>query len=63
MRLKSNPADREFAIWLRQLARGDLNEDDVVTLPPFLLCSSNSMEELITHTYSAVHASQHDSYF
>ena len=63
MRLGSNPADREFAIWLRQLARGDLNEDDVVTLPPFLLCSSNSMEELITHTYPAIHTSQQDSYF
>ena len=60
MRLGCNPADRENAIWLRQLARGDFNEDDVVTLPPFLPKFNGGTPN--THL-SAVHASQHDSYF
>ena len=63
MRLTMHPEDRQFAIWLRQLARGDLNDGDVVRLPPSLLCPSNSLPELIQHTYPSVHFPQHDSYF
>ena len=63
MRLGDHPADREFATWLRLLARGDLNDDIHVTIPPFLLCPSNSIGELIIHTYPAVHIAQADSYF
>lgn len=63
MRLGNDPTDRLFATWLRQLARGDLNDDVDVIIPPFLLCPSNSIAELIQHTYPAVHIQQPDSYF
>ena len=63
MCLGNNPTDREFATWLRQLARGDLNDDVDVVIPPFLLCPSNSIAELIKHCYPTVHIPQPDSYF
>ena len=63
MRLGNDPTDCLFATWLRQLARGDLNDDIDIIIPPFLLCPSNSITELIQHTYPAVHIQQPDFYF
>ena len=47
MRLTMSADDREFALWLRKLARGDLNNNDVLRLPARLLCPANSINELI----------------
>lgn len=63
MRLTNHPFDRQFALWLRQLARGDLNEDDTIQLPPFLLCQPNTLQELIKHAYPDIASPHDDSYF
>ena len=63
MRLSTHPEDRLFALWLRRLARGDLNKDEIVTLPESLHCTSNTIEELIEHVYPDIDSLQDDSYY
>ena len=63
MRLTMNPDDRDFVKWLRNLARGDLNNGETITLPSLLLCPNNSLKELIDHSYPDIHNRQNDSYF
>ena len=63
MRLTMHPEDQQFAIWLRRLARGELNENDIVSLPSALLCPSNSLTELIQHVYADLGHHLDDTYF
>ena len=64
MRLTDTPEDRLFATWQRQLARGELNDtDQEVVLPSSLLCPSNSLNELISHTYPDLESAHNDKYF
>ena len=62
MQLTMHPEDRWFAIWLRKLARGNLNHHDSVSLPSSLLCTSNSLEELIQHIYPRI-KTEHDNFY
>jgi hypothetical protein len=63
MHLTSDPVNQEFALWLRQLVRGDLDDNDMVQLPPFLLCPLNRIAELINHFYPNINMHQDDQYF
>ena len=52
MRVGDNPDEQHFALWQRQLARGELNDsDDTVAIPDFLHCADNSLHSLIECTY------------
>ena len=64
MRLTNSPEDRDFAQWQRQLARGEFNNaNDKIELPEELLCSSNTVEELLAHTYPDIATPHDDTYF
>ena len=64
MCLTDTPEDYLFATWQRQLARGKLNDtDQEVVLPSSLLCPSNSLNELISHTYPDLESAHDDKYF
>jgi hypothetical protein len=60
MRVGDTPAEQEFALWQRQLARGLLNdENDNVIIPDTLIAPSNDLSTLIECTYPDI-SSPHD---
>ena len=64
MHLTNDIEDCLFVIWLRQLARGEgNNHNQEITLPQHLLCSSNTVWELILHTYPDLSQPHEDMYF
>ena len=64
MRVGSDPFEQGFARWLRQLARGDLNdEDDNVIIPSDLISAGNSLAALIDSTYPAIMHPHPSDYF
>lgn len=64
MRVGNDPKEQQFAQWLRQLARGELNDaDDNVVIPPPFLCSQNNILSLIQFTYPDIAQPHGSSYF
>lgn len=64
MRLTDRAEDLLFTSWQRQLARGELNDNDrQVALPSSLLHPLNSLNELISHTYPDLASAHDDKYF
>jgi len=64
MRVSDDADEQRFAFWLRELARGNLNdEDDNVTLPALFRCDPNSVLGLTRHAYANVSELQSSSYF
>ena len=64
MRVSDAPEDRAFAEWQRRLARAEFNDDNQdVRLPRQLLCSSNTLDELLTHTFPDIATLHDDGYF
>ena len=64
MRVGDNDEDRSFAAWLRQLAKGDLNdEEQLIALPRRILSSTNDIEDLITHVYPNIDSFHPPSYY
>ena len=64
MHLTNSVEDYLFAIWLIQLAHGELNDvNQDIILPPHLICPSNTVNELITLTYPALQECHNDAYF
>ena len=64
MRVGNGEEDRAFAVWLRDLARGVMNDsEDMVELPRHLLHLGDGLTELIAHTYADVRDVQDASYY
>src|SRR6266702_2513343 len=64
MRVGNQPHDQQFAQWLRDLAKGTLNDmEDNVVIPGFLICPSNDLPTLIGTIYPDISIPHSMDYF